>query len=553
MGLNYTKTTWDPRLGTDLNRFNLIHADNTSEYVKLTNVPTTISQQGTQITSGRLNNIETFLSAVDDKVLTAGVTMYVKRDTGSDSNSGTSSANAKKTLQSVLNALPPNLGGYTVTINISGSSSGDPESAVSFLNFHGGRINISGTYHARGIEIANCTRIGFNDYVYVLPNGTSTGLSVANSTVQFGNDLTVNGTFTAAGVYVAYDGRVVAGTIAVTGNDVGTEAAIKCEYAGRLYGTTLGISHVEYGLYAATGGRLCYSGATISNTSTDTTTTAGGRIHTGAQSDYDALIAALDTRLDAVEPMLSYVLTGSMTLYVDTTNGNDANPGTSASYPLKSLQAAANKIPKNLGGHNVTIYVGGTAKDDTAIFRQFHGGQITLALNTSAGTTSYETKSLQIIHCDRFVCEVPQLLITPATADSISNALQISQGSNVFFTTDMQQVIIGQTGLTAGFTTAGVLVSSNSMFCCESNTGDGSGLSIYATTKTGRTGIRVTENSRFYCTETNLINVANGMTAIQGGTLAYGTANFDSSVTTQRTASSGGRIYAGSQSSIPNY
>lgn len=547
MGFNYTKTTWDPRLGTDLNRFNLIHADNTSEYVKLTNAPTNVSQVGTQITSGRLNNIETMLAAVDDKVLVGSVTLYVNRVSGADTNTGTSSASAKKTLQSALNALPPNLGGYTITINIADSSSSDPDSAVSFLNFHGGRINISGTYHSRGIEIANCTRVGFSNVVYIMPTGTATGLSVANSTVQFSSDLEVSGSFTSGGVYVAYDGRVIGTSISVLGNDVGTEAAIKCEYAGRLYGTTLVLSHVEYGLYAATGGRLCYSSASISNADTDTITSSGGRIHTGAQTDYDAEIAALDTRLDAVEPLLSYVLTGSMTLYVNTDTGNDANPGDSSSYPLKSLQAAANKIPKNLGGHTVTINVAGTAKDDTAIFRQFHGGQITLS------GTHYETKSLQFIHCDRAVISITQLAISPATADSISNALMVSQGSNVMATTDTHQIIIGQVGYSAGFSSAGVLVSSGSIFTCESNTGDGSGLNVYATTKSGRSGIRVIENSRFYCTETNLTNVANGMVAIQGGTLAYGTANIDSGVTTPRTASSGGRIYAGSQTSIPNY
>lgn len=88
----------------------------------------------------------------------------------------------------------------------------------------------------------------------------------------------------------------------------------------------------------------------------------------------------LNTKADLVGGQVPYAqtphLTSIVTLYVDASSGNDANPGTQAS-PFASVQGALNSLPEDLGGHDVTIYIAAGDYDST-IVRPFHGGIIGL-------------------------------------------------------------------------------------------------------------------------------------------------------------------------------
>lgn len=76
-------------------------------------------------------------------------------------------------------------------------------------------------------------------------------------------------------------------------------------------------------------------------------------------------------------------LSSSITLYVNGTAGNDNNPGTK-SEPFRTLQAAINSVPKNLGGYSVSINIVGDVGDTSTIsILGFYGGSIIVSGDSS--------------------------------------------------------------------------------------------------------------------------------------------------------------------------
>lgn len=66
-------------------------------------------------------------------------------------------------------------------------------------------------------------------------------------------------------------------------------------------------------------------------------------------------------------------LTGNLTVYVDGTNGSDENSGAYGS-PFKTIQAAVDSIPKNLGKYIATIRVADGNYEENIIISGFFGG-----------------------------------------------------------------------------------------------------------------------------------------------------------------------------------
>ena len=556
MGLFYTATNWLARLGTGLNKFLLTHADSTTETVSLTNTPDTVTQQGTQITATRLNNMEGFLSALDDKVLTQNVTLYVDRTNGSDANSGTSSGSAKLTLQGALNILPPNLGGYNITINVANSTAATLDQYPAFYGFNGGAIPISGDYYARSIDITNCTRVVFANGLYLQPQSVATtenALVVVNSTVTCLGACSVVGLFNNHAIHVEAGGNMtVAGTCTTqqTGSSTG-HTGVYCTTEGRFWANTITQSSLEYGLYAIRGGRIYYNSKSQTVT-TGEFTGSGGRIYTGAQRDFGAEIDAIDITLQDHDDRLFYLdyctlalspslyPDGEYNIYVNTDTGSNSNTGMSSAQAKKSLQGALDIVPKNLAGWTVIIHLTGMTKDVAATMANYNGGVIRLV------GSYYETRSITIDNCSRVLIEVTQLLITPASATDTLHALQINNASNVMALSTATIVISGSFGET------GVRVIAGSTFTCLSTDGQGSGLLIQPGAKSGRTGVRVLSNSRMYAAEMTVEGAQYGIVSYQGSTLGYSSYTA-SNVTSQNVTNSGGRIYSGTQSSIPSY
>ncbi len=65
-------------------------------------------------------------------------------------------------------------------------------------------------------------------------------------------------------------------------------------------------------------------------------------------------------------------LTNEITLYVNSSTGNDGNDGLSSSKAKKTIMAAINSLPKNLGGYGVTIQIAdGTYNESVSVIGFF--------------------------------------------------------------------------------------------------------------------------------------------------------------------------------------
>ena len=97
-------------------------------------------------TSGNLVSLNSSGELQDSGIgiLKTNLTLYVNAANGNDSNDGTLSSKAKKTIMSAINSIPKNLGGHTATINI---AAGTYPAEIQIEGFYGG--NASNTYGIR--------------------------------------------------------------------------------------------------------------------------------------------------------------------------------------------------------------------------------------------------------------------------------------------------------------------------------------------------------------------------------------------------------------------
>lgn len=152
-----------------------------------------------------------------------------------------------------------------------------------------------------------------------------------------------------------------------------------------------------------------------------------------------ALVSDLTAHLADTAPHSSYVplkTTSNITLYVDATTGNDANPGTSV-QPLKTIQAAINKIPQ-IVNHAVVINVmAGTYNEDISIIG-FSGKGIILLVGANQVSTTHNISSLLVKQCTVYVnCSGFNITTTTKEAVRIEactnvniNLMNITQASN---------------------------------------------------------------------------------------------------------------------------
>lgn len=94
-------------------------------------------------------------------------------------------------------------------------------------------------------------------------------------------------------------------------------------------------------------------------------------------------------------------LTGVRTLYVDAANGDDANPGTQQS-PFKTIQAAIDSLPKDLGKGRAVIHVAAGTYDEDVVIEGFFGGTFNDTITIIGSNSADETRrirSLRIANC----------------------------------------------------------------------------------------------------------------------------------------------------------
>ena len=113
----------------------------------------------------------------------------------------------------------------------------------------------------------------------------------------------------------------------------------------------------------------------------------------------------LDGKADLVSGQLPYAqaphLTANVALYVSPT-GNDDNPGTQQA-PFKTIQAAVDSLPRDLGNFAVTILLAEGTYDEDVTISGFVGGApyyaFSIRTESAEHTESCQVKSIRIINC----------------------------------------------------------------------------------------------------------------------------------------------------------
>lgn len=116
--------------------------------------------------------------------------------------------------------------------------------------------------------------------------------------------------------------------------------------------------------------------------------------------------ADVRNKADLIGGQVPYVqtphLTGDKVLYVDAAAGDDANPGTQ-SQPYKTIQAAVDSLPKDLGNASVRIYLAEGTYNEDVVIQGFMGGDSYYPLNLTGSTagqsTAHKVRSLRLSNC----------------------------------------------------------------------------------------------------------------------------------------------------------
>ena len=210
---------------------------------------------------------------------------------------------------------------------------------------------------------------------------------------------------------------------------------------------------------------------------------------------------------------------GNATIYVST-SGNDASGDGSSNLPFKTVQKAINSIPKDLNNREITINIASGTYSENVEIAGFYGGTLRIA----CGTVSL--KSLTVYEANVIITGTQLTL----AANGLSNGFYCHRGAN----------IICQINLIVNGSTNGIIVSYGSRF-------SGKNVTINSCT------IAVLSSSAAYVAITALTGSKNnnGISA-SAGIVSIGTIDAALASTLYVTAA-GGRIFAGSQASVPNY
>lgn len=210
------------------------------------------------------------------------------------------------------------------------------------------------------------------------------------------------------------------------------------------------------------------------------------------------------------------------TVYV-AVNGSDSVGNGTSSAPYATIAKALSMIPKNLNGFNATIHVAGGTYNEDILIDKYFGGKILFA-NTAAITI----KSLRVFEGSSIE------LFSPVTVTGAVDGYAIYVLSATLVARD--------TITTTGATSCGVFANRNA-YCRLLRT----------VVNNSTSGAIMSTNASFITVSEaqGSGNTGAGLRVGDGGFIFYGNRNI--AATTANLAQSGGRIYSGAQTSIPNY
>ena len=225
----------------------------------------------------------------------------------------------------------------------------------------------------------------------------------------------------------------------------------------------------------------------------------------------------------------AYCLTSNVTVFVATTGSDQTGDGSSAA-PYATIQKAVNSIPKWLDGYTATIDIADGTYEGRVTIEGFHGGTLVLGIAGRTVTVRGIT-----VNASTFVkINVSNIV---RSANVVGSLFVVSGGSlvqvsNRFSIDALNAAVTGvvvETGSTLVVTNEAIFIVHN----CGYN-------AVYASggSRVSFSGIAGSGNSV-------------GLRVETGAVISFLSRSLAG--TTENVTASGGRIYTGAQSSIPNY
>ena len=225
----------------------------------------------------------------------------------------------------------------------------------------------------------------------------------------------------------------------------------------------------------------------------------------------------------------AYCLTSNVTVFVATTGSDQTGDGTSAA-PYATIQKAVNSLPKWLDGYTATIDIADGTYEGRVTIEGFHGGTLVLGIAGRTVTVRGIT-----VNASTFVkINVSNIV---RSANVVGSLFVVSGGSlvqvsNRFSIDALNAAVTGvvvETGSTLVVTNEAIFIVHN----CGYN-------AVYASggSRVSFSGIAGSGNSV-------------GLRVETGAVISFLSRSLAG--TTENVTASGGRIYTGAQSSIPNY
>lgn len=216
------------------------------------------------------------------------------------------------------------------------------------------------------------------------------------------------------------------------------------------------------------------------------------------------------------------------TIYVNDTTGNDTSGAGTAAAPYKTIMKAVNSLPKNLGGYNAAINIAAGTYNEAVKIDGF-AGKLVLTGSTSA---SVNITKLTVSSC---VCLISNIVVGTSSSGI---TIEVSNGGALICTAQTINATSTSTG-----TPAVRIVNLSSLYVANTLNVTGTG---------GGAALTCAQGSIAHINTLTGTGKATGIEATNGGIASYMTNSFVASGAAA-VAYAGGRMYAATQTSIPNY
>ena len=218
-------------------------------------------------------------------------------------------------------------------------------------------------------------------------------------------------------------------------------------------------------------------------------------------------------------------LDANMTVYV-AVSGSDATGNGSSTSPYQTITKALSVIPKNLNGYLATVNISAGTYDEDINIWGFCAGSIML---TGVANAIVSVKSMS-------VGQTTSLRLENINLSFLQNA--------EFYTVYIVESVLNQRS-------GKMSISNTSPGGVYANTGALVYLNELAVSNTTSYCVTSANNSKVHIQNATLSTAGSGLVASYGGVITYTT--ITNSATVKNATLTGGRIYSGSQTSIPNY